>query len=157
MFSSFRLGKLIIKPLSRSIATPHRYSPDFFNGLASAQLSRSWNLHRQKVTQIRCISVSGPSFLEQKTVHPPKPKHRPVKINIANVNLSEVNKPHTSVAEPPKKVSRVNPAEIQKIDIADAQKHGILKPPPEGADWFKRTLHQLLELAVCPLVSFNSP
>ncbi|KAF5321448.1 hypothetical protein D9619_001423 [Psilocybe cf. subviscida] len=31
--------------------------------------------------------------------------------------------------------------------VQDAEAHGILKPPPEGANWFRRTLHQAIELA----------
>ena len=33
-------------------------------------------------------------------------------------------------------------------DISDAEKHGILTPPPADADWFKRTLHQAIQLIV---------
>lgn len=32
-------------------------------------------------------------------------------------------------------------------DIEEAEKHGILPPPPEGANWFKATLHKAIELA----------
>ena len=34
-------------------------------------------------------------------------------------------------------------------DITDAEKHGILTPPPADADWFKRTLHKAIQLLVC--------
>ena len=33
-------------------------------------------------------------------------------------------------------------------DISDAEQHGILTPPPANANWFKRTLHQAIELFV---------
>lgn len=33
-------------------------------------------------------------------------------------------------------------------DIADAESHGILQPPPPGAGWAKSTLHKALQLAV---------
>ena len=33
-------------------------------------------------------------------------------------------------------------------DIADAEQHGILTPPPADADWFKRMLHQAIQLIV---------
>ncbi|KAH6914121.1 hypothetical protein BKA70DRAFT_1558131 [Coprinopsis sp. MPI-PUGE-AT-0042] len=36
--------------------------------------------------------------------------------------------------------------EAQKV-IADAEKHGILTPPPPGASWFKATLHKAIQLA----------
>ena len=35
-------------------------------------------------------------------------------------------------------------------DISDAEQHGILIPPPADANWFKRTLHQAIQLFVCP-------
>ncbi|KAF9047288.1 hypothetical protein BJ165DRAFT_1082310 [Panaeolus papilionaceus] len=31
-------------------------------------------------------------------------------------------------------------------DIHDAESHGILTPPPPGADWFRRILHQAIQL-----------
>lgn len=33
-------------------------------------------------------------------------------------------------------------------DIEAAEAHGVLKPPPEGANWFKSTLHKAIEIAV---------
>jgi hypothetical protein len=33
-------------------------------------------------------------------------------------------------------------------DIEEAEKHGILPPPPPGANWFRATLHKAIELAV---------
>lgn len=33
-------------------------------------------------------------------------------------------------------------------DITNAEKHGILTPPPADADWFKRTLHQAIQIIV---------
>ncbi|KAJ2936563.1 hypothetical protein H1R20_g540, partial [Candolleomyces eurysporus] len=32
-------------------------------------------------------------------------------------------------------------------DISEAEKHGILPPPPPGANWFRATLHKAIELA----------
>ncbi|KAG6908387.1 hypothetical protein DXG01_004816 [Tephrocybe rancida] len=32
-------------------------------------------------------------------------------------------------------------------DIEDAEAHGILKPPPEGANWAQRTLHKAIQIA----------
>ncbi|TFK44591.1 hypothetical protein BDQ12DRAFT_673250 [Crucibulum laeve] len=37
--------------------------------------------------------------------------------------------------------------EIAVKDVKDAELHGILKPPPTGANWFRRTLHKGIELA----------
>lgn len=36
-----------------------------------------------------------------------------------------------------------------KQDFADAEKHGILAPPPPGAGWLKATYHKAKELFVC--------
>jgi hypothetical protein len=33
-------------------------------------------------------------------------------------------------------------------DITDAEQHGILTPPPADANWFRRTLHQAIQLIV---------
>ncbi|KAG6862289.1 hypothetical protein C0995_015986 [Termitomyces sp. Mi166 len=37
--------------------------------------------------------------------------------------------------------------ETSRRDIEDAEAHGVLKPPPEGANWFRSTLHKAIELA----------
>jgi hypothetical protein len=38
--------------------------------------------------------------------------------------------------------------ETTKRDIEDAEAHGILTPPPLDANWFQRTLHKGIQLAV---------
>lgn len=40
-------------------------------------------------------------------------------------------------------------------DITDAEQHGILTPPPADADWFKRTLHQAIQLIVRSLYAID--
>ncbi|KAF8348103.1 hypothetical protein F5887DRAFT_880383 [Amanita rubescens] len=37
--------------------------------------------------------------------------------------------------------------EVSKRDIEEAEAHGILTPPPPGANWFGRTLHKGIQLA----------
>jgi hypothetical protein len=44
-----------------------------------------------------------------------------------------------------------SPAQEVKKDLQDAEQHGILIPPPPDANWFKRTLHQAIQLFVCGL------
>lgn len=39
--------------------------------------------------------------------------------------------------------------ETAKRDIEAAEAHGILTPPPPDANWFKRTMHKGIQLAVC--------
>ena len=47
-----------------------------------------------------------------------------------------------------------SPAEEVKKDLQDAEQHGILIPPPADANWFKRTLHQAIQLFVCVLCNY---
>ena len=44
-----------------------------------------------------------------------------------------------------------SPTEEVKKDLQDAEQHGILIPPPADANWFKRALHQAIQLFVCRL------
>jgi hypothetical protein len=44
--------------------------------------------------------------------------------------------------------------ETTKRDIEDAEAHGILTPPPPDANWFKRTLHKGIQLAVRLISSY---
>lgn len=38
--------------------------------------------------------------------------------------------------------------ETTRRDIEDAEAHGVLAPPPPDANWFKRTMHKGIQLAV---------
>ncbi|KAJ6497892.1 hypothetical protein C8R45DRAFT_143713 [Mycena sanguinolenta] len=51
---------------------------------------------------------------------------------------------------PVQTVSRVSIKQLHETtakDIADAESHGILTPPPEGAGWAKSTLHKAIQIA----------
>ncbi|KAJ7502769.1 hypothetical protein B0H11DRAFT_1986245 [Mycena galericulata] len=56
------------------------------------------------------------------------------------------------VPAPPPKVQTVEPVSLKSLkevtvrDIADAESHGILEPPPPGAGWAKSTLHKAIQL-----------
>jgi LETM1 and EF-hand domain-containing protein 1 len=73
---------------------------------------------------------------------PIKPKNTfassPPPINLA--------RPASSVPNSASK--QLSPKEEVIRDITDAEKHGILTPPPADADWFRRTLHQAIQLIV---------
>ncbi|KAG5646301.1 hypothetical protein DXG03_003898 [Asterophora parasitica] len=60
--------------------------------------------------------------------------------------------PHPSATAAPPSLKSVK--EVAKRDIEDAEAHGILAPPPPGANWFKRTLHKALELLTKPIQKF---
>ena len=53
---------------------------------------------------------------------------------------------HKSSPLDPQPLNQVK--ESAKRDIEQAEAHGILSPPPPGANWFKRTLHKGIQLAV---------
>ncbi|KAG6857270.1 hypothetical protein H0H87_007103 [Tephrocybe sp. NHM501043] len=48
---------------------------------------------------------------------------------------------------PPSPPSLAESKEAAKRDIEDAEAHGVLKPPPQGANWAKRTLHKAIQIA----------
>lgn len=80
------------------------------------------------------------------------------------LNPGPIKPPKTLPATPPPAVaaSRTPPPTAQTVDrvslknlkettakdIADAESHGILTPPPEGAGWAKSTLHKAIQIAV---------
>ncbi|TFK25480.1 hypothetical protein FA15DRAFT_668353 [Coprinopsis marcescibilis] len=47
----------------------------------------------------------------------------------------------------PETISLLDVKEVAQKDISDAQRHGILVPPPPDANWFKQTLHKAIQLA----------
>ncbi|KAF8813624.1 hypothetical protein BYT27DRAFT_7083804 [Phlegmacium glaucopus] len=53
-------------------------------------------------------------------------------------------RPTSSAVNPTTKLSSAKEEVVR--DINDAEKHGILIPPPPDANWFKRTLHQAIQL-----------
>ena len=80
-------------------------------------------------------------------------------------SATALNKPHHARAhlnssETPVTVSLASAPGVKeevKRDMEDAEAHGILIPPPKDASWFKRTLHQAIQLVVrVIMVSFDS-
>ncbi|KAF8197953.1 hypothetical protein BJ912DRAFT_922670 [Pholiota molesta] len=52
-----------------------------------------------------------------------------------------------SVTHVPARPSLGEATKEAKHDIEDAETHGILTPPPPGANWAQRTLHQVIQIA----------
>ncbi|KAG6891734.1 hypothetical protein C0992_006154 [Termitomyces sp. T32_za158] len=90
---------------------------------------------------------------------PPPPKHKvdlrpaPIKpsrastVSATHVPLKATLPPsnHSDTSESTHSLRDVKAA--ARRDIEDAEAHGVLKPPPEGANWFKSTLHKAIEIA----------
>lgn len=78
---------------------------------------------------------------------PIKPKPTPHAAGAARIPPSiPTQPPHAAIEH-----KAASPAEEVKKDLQDAEQHGILIPPPADANWFKRTLHQAIQLFVCDL------
>ncbi|KAJ7251765.1 hypothetical protein B0H12DRAFT_1118801 [Mycena haematopus] len=71
------------------------------------------------------------------------PKSLPSSHAPAQTHLSPSPPPVQTVA----RVSIKNIHETTVKDIADAESHGILTPPPPGAGWAKSTLHKTIQIA----------
>ncbi|KAF8160991.1 hypothetical protein B0H34DRAFT_781657 [Crassisporium funariophilum] len=88
------------------------------------------------------------------TPQPPK-KHKidlrpgPIKQNTPTLSASHLIPPKPirtkSATEPSAPAFSAAKEQVLK-DLHNAEAHGILKPPPADANWFKRTLHQAIEL-----------
>ncbi|KAJ3501663.1 hypothetical protein NLJ89_g9237 [Agrocybe chaxingu] len=56
-------------------------------------------------------------------------------------------KAHRPLVVPPPAAPKLETAkQVAQHDIHDAEAHGILTPPPKDANWFKRTIHQAIQL-----------
>ncbi|KAF9529300.1 hypothetical protein CPB83DRAFT_812685 [Crepidotus variabilis] len=74
---------------------------------------------------------------------PIKPIQKPSPLSASKVPLSKPAKTNASTDSSTKLAAAKE--EVQQA-IHDAEAHGILKPPPPDANWFKRTLHTAIEL-----------
>lgn len=74
---------------------------------------------------------------------------RPAPIKLKSSTVSATRRPtlHPTSESPPTP-SLGDVKETARRDIQDAEAHGILTPPPPDANWFKRTLHKGIQLAV---------
>ncbi|KAF8170201.1 hypothetical protein K438DRAFT_1854209 [Mycena galopus ATCC 62051] len=60
---------------------------------------------------------------------------------------ASASRPNPPTVQTVSRVSITNLKETTAKDIADAESHGILTPPPEGAGWAKSTLHKAIQIA----------
>ncbi|KAK7057388.1 Letm1 RBD domain-containing protein [Favolaschia claudopus] len=93
---------------------------------------------------------------------PPPPTNNPQKPHL-KLSPSPVKTPKSLPPSPqqPATPSRASPPTVQSVDrvsfsdlkettakdIADAESHGILAPPPPGAGWAKSTMHKAIQMA----------
>ncbi|KAF8629939.1 hypothetical protein AX15_003178 [Amanita polypyramis BW_CC] len=72
----------------------------------------------------------------------------PVKPKNSTLSSSHVPaKPTAPSPRPPLTPSLGSAKEVSKRDIEEAEAHGILTPPPADANWFRTTLHKVIQLA----------
>lgn len=93
-------------------------------------------------------SLSKPAFHRKVKVDlrpgPIKPKNSTLSLHVPSAST----KPTVPLPRPSSTPSLGLAKEVSKRDIEEAEAHGILTPPPPGANWFRRTLHKGVQLAV---------
>lgn len=84
---------------------------------------------------------------------PIKPIQKPPLLS-ANVLLAKTHRQSQTPPSPaPSSPKLADAKEEAQQAIHEAETHGILKPPPPGANWFKRTLHTAIQLLVWAFLS----
>ncbi|GLB37235.1 putative LETM1-like protein [Lyophyllum shimeji] len=101
---------------------PTPSSPD--SHLTAAQRKQKLDLRPAPIKPSKSSTISATHVPTKPTAPLPQPSAKP---------------------SPPPSLKTVK--EEANRDIEDAEAHGILKPPPPDADWFRRTLHKGIELA----------
>ncbi|KAF6760010.1 hypothetical protein DFP72DRAFT_1096101 [Ephemerocybe angulata] len=76
---------------------------------------------------------------------PPAPKKPKIDLRPGPIKPKHTTPSKSSVIAPVLDLKKAK-EEVQK-DISEAEKHGIFAPAPEGANWFRATLHKAIELA----------
>jgi hypothetical protein len=175
MFRSFTLGKkgtlsqpAISNRLHSSI--PVRRRTDIpSNSPSTLRSSPNRHLHRGNV-----IPLSFAHFLSSSSL-PPSPENttaskNPLPISPIKPTQSKPKidlrpgpiKPNASTSYTPSKPNHISYRPLSpsphipslgvkkaaKRDIEAAEQHGILIPPPPDANWFKKTLHKVIQLSV---------
>ncbi|CAA7259263.1 unnamed protein product [Cyclocybe aegerita] len=86
------------------------------------------------------------------TPTPPAPKKPKVNLHPAPIKPKPAPQPsllkaHRPLVVPLPPAPKLETAkQAAQHDIHDAEAHGILTPPPKDANWFKRTIHQAVQL-----------
>jgi hypothetical protein len=131
------------------LRTLSKARPPTFTHLKSASFA---------LTRRYSTPVSSPSTQNNQPINtlPPSPNKKP-KIDLRPGPIKPKNtfpsshppiKAARSASSAPNSTPKPSAKEEVIRDITDAEKHGILTPPPADADWFKRTLHQAIQLIV---------
>ncbi len=80
---------------------------------------------------------------------PIKPIQKPPPLSDTNVLLAKTHRQtRTPLNSASASAKLANAKEEVQQAIHNAEVHGILKPPPPDANWFKRTLHTAIQLLV---------
>ncbi|KAF7362049.1 Letm1 RBD domain-containing protein [Mycena venus] len=77
----------------------------------------------------------------------PGPIKSPRSIPTTPTPAVAASRPPPPIVQTVDRVSLKNLKETTAKDIAEAEAHGILAPPPEGAGWAKSTLHKAIQIA----------
>jgi len=116
-------------------------------------------------THRRLLSIPPPHPTPTPAASPPLPpplrKHPRLDLKPAPIKPSTVSATHTPTKtshplprpSPTSPIPSLSTVKAQALrDVEDAEAHGVLAPPPPNANWFRRTLHKGIELAVCTLI-----
>ncbi|KAJ7072457.1 hypothetical protein C8F01DRAFT_973382 [Mycena amicta] len=106
---------------------------------------------------LRATQVSRILYRQLQTIPTPPDPHVPpstsnprrqqVQLHPAPIKPTKITTPPRPVVQTEPSVSLKALKETTTRDIADAEAHGILVPPPAGAGWAKSTLHKAVQLA----------
>lgn len=105
---------------------------------------------KEKARPINAIPSNSQATRKGNTDFRPAPRkptalsttHMPTK---PNPLIQPSPKSSDATTSPPRLASA---KEIARKDVEEAEVHGVLAPPPADANWFKRTLHKAIQLAV---------
>ncbi|KJA27769.1 hypothetical protein HYPSUDRAFT_212343 [Hypholoma sublateritium FD-334 SS-4] len=96
----------------------------------------------------RLYSVPVPTPIGDKQPPPPLPLPPRPKLDLRPAPRPPPPRPSVPPAPPlPARPSLGAAKEEAKHALEDAEAHGILAPPPPGATWLRRTLHQAIQIA----------
>ena len=83
-------------------------------------------------------------------------KSKPSTFSATHVPTKPSPSAASSSSDASSKISLSSAKDAAIKDVEDAENHGVLTPPPPDANWFKRTLHKVIQLAVSLPFSFHA-
>ncbi|KAG6878534.1 hypothetical protein C0993_004432 [Termitomyces sp. T159_Od127] len=121
----------------------------------------SWSSARSLTSRhlVRFLSTPVPAPKPRPAPPAPAPAPHKHKLDLRPAPIKPSRASTVSATHVPLKATVPSPAQSDSApslrdvkaaarrDIEDAEAHGVLKPPPEGANWFKSTLHKAIEIA----------